>query len=58
VRLRELAASVTTARIKARLLEEATNQERLAHQAKTGGFVGEVRPTPASTPDRHPEPVS
>jgi hypothetical protein len=35
-RLRELAANVTTARLKARLLEEALNQERLMNEAKRG----------------------
>lgn len=58
VRLRELAASATTVRIKARLLEEAANQERLAQQVKTGGFIREDRPIPASTADQHLEPVS
>ena len=58
VRLRVLAASVTTARIRARLLEEAANQERLARQVKTGGFVREVGPALGPTADQHPEPVS
>ena len=35
-RLRENAASATTARIKVRLLEEAANQERLAEEIKAG----------------------
>ena len=35
-RLREYAASTTTARVKARLLEEAANQERLAEELKAG----------------------
>jgi hypothetical protein len=38
-RLRELAISVTTPRIKARLLEEAANQERLAREAKHDSFI-------------------
>jgi hypothetical protein len=37
-RLRELALSVTTKRVRARLLEEAANQERLAEEAKRGVF--------------------
>ena len=37
-RLRDLAASVTTPRIKARLLEEAKNHEQFAEKAKQGGF--------------------
>ena len=36
VRLREYAASATTARLKDRLLEEAANQERLAEEIKAG----------------------
>lgn len=36
VRLRGFAASVTTPRLKARLLEEATNQEQLAQKATRG----------------------
>ena len=41
-RLREYAASATTARIRARLLEEAANQERLAKEVQAGqtGFAG------------------
>ena len=35
-RLRDLAVSVTTARLRSRLLEEAENQERLAQAAKRG----------------------
>ena len=35
-RLRDLAVTVTTARLKSRLLEEADNQERLAQAAKRG----------------------
>jgi hypothetical protein len=35
-RLRELAASVTTARLRHRLLEEADNQDRLAQAARRG----------------------
>ena len=37
-RLRALAANVTTARLKARLLDEAANQDRLAKNAKQGSF--------------------
>ena len=36
VRLRELAAGVTTGRLKSRLIEEADNQQRLAQAAKRG----------------------
>jgi hypothetical protein len=41
-RLREYAASVTTARVRTRLLEEAANQERLAKEVQAGqtGFAG------------------
>jgi hypothetical protein len=42
-RLRELAASVTTARLRSRLSEEAENQNRLALAAKHGI----VQPHPA-----------
>jgi hypothetical protein len=35
-RLRDLAISVTTDRLRSRLLEEAENQERLAQAAKRG----------------------
>lgn len=35
-RLRDLIASVTTPRVKARLLEEIANQERLAKKARIG----------------------
>jgi hypothetical protein len=35
-RLRELAAGVTTARLRYRLLEEADNQDRLAQAARQG----------------------
>jgi len=35
-RLRELAASATTARVRSRLLDEADNQERLAQAARHG----------------------
>jgi hypothetical protein len=35
-RLRNLAASVTTARLRSRLLEEADNQDRLALTARRG----------------------
>jgi hypothetical protein len=38
-RLREYAANATTARVKARLLEEAANQERLAEEIKEGRGV-------------------
>lgn len=44
IRLRDLAAAVTTARLKARLLEEATNQERLAVEAKRGTIQPHARP--------------
>jgi hypothetical protein len=37
-RLRYLAASVTAARIRARLLDEAANQDELAREAKRGRF--------------------
>jgi hypothetical protein len=36
-RLRDFAATVVTARLKARLLEEAENQERFTEKAKQGG---------------------
>jgi len=42
-RLRDLAAHVTTARLKARLLEDA-NQERLAKEAKRGALQPHPRP--------------
>ena len=45
-RLRELATNLTTPRLKARLLEEANNQERLAHHIKSGGFSRGVTPRP------------
>jgi hypothetical protein len=35
-RLRELAANVTTSRVRSQLLDEAENQERLAQAAKRG----------------------
>jgi hypothetical protein len=35
-RLRELAASVTTPRVRLRLMDEADNQERLAQATKHG----------------------
>jgi len=35
-RLRELAASATTPRVRLRLMDEADNQERLARAAKNG----------------------
>ena len=38
-RLRAYAANATTARVKARLLEEAANQERLAEEIKEGRGV-------------------
>jgi hypothetical protein len=41
-RLRDLAASVTTARLRYRLLEEADNQDRLAQAARRGI----IRPQP------------
>ena len=45
VRLREYAASTTTARLRARLLEEAANQERLAREVNAGrsGFAQQAR---------------
>jgi hypothetical protein len=43
-RLRDLAAHVTTARLKVRLLEEAANQERLAEEAKRGALQPHPRP--------------
>ena len=49
-RLRELAANLTTPRLKARLLEEADNQERMAHDLKSGGFSRGVTPRPAVAP--------
>ena len=48
-RLRHLAASVTTPRLKARLLEEAANQEQLAEDARRGTF----RPHPSTPGDLH-----
>jgi hypothetical protein len=44
-RLREYAASTTTARLRARLLEEAANQERLAREVNAGqtGFAQQAR---------------
>ena len=42
VRLREFAASATTTRIKARLLEEAAGQERLAEKARQGGGLNAI----------------
>ena len=50
VRLREYAASATTARLKDRLLEEAANQERLAEEIKAGRGVT----TPARAPAERP----
>jgi len=49
-RLRENAASATTARVKVRLLEEAANQERLAEEIKAGRGVT----TPARAPAERP----
>jgi hypothetical protein len=43
-RLRDLAVSVTTARLKLRLLDEANNQERLAQAAKRG--IVQAHPMP------------
>jgi hypothetical protein len=48
-RLRDLAVSVTTARLRSRLLEEAENQERLAQAAKRGI----VQPHPQPTRSMH-----
>ena len=44
-RLREYAESTTTARLRARLLEEAANQERLAREVNAGqtGFATQAR---------------
>ena len=44
-RLREYAANTTTARLRARLLEEAASQERLAREVSAGqtGFVPQAR---------------
>jgi len=44
-RLREYAESTTTARLRARLLEEAANQERLAREVNAGqtGFATQPR---------------
>ena len=44
-RLREYAANTTTARLRARLLEEAASQERLAREVSVGqtGFAPEPR---------------
>ncbi len=45
-RLRELAAGVTTDRLRSRLLEEADNQERLALAARRGVVQPHpIRPT-------------
>jgi len=44
-RLRDLAVSVTTARLRSRLLEEAENQERLAQAAKRGIIQPHFQPT-------------
>ena len=44
-RLRDLAVSVTTARLRSRLLEEAENQERLAQAAKRGIIQPPPQPT-------------
>jgi hypothetical protein len=44
-RLREYAESTTTGRLRARLLEEAANQERLAREVNAGqtGFATQAR---------------
>jgi hypothetical protein len=44
-RLREYAANTTTARLRARLLEEAASQERLAREVSVGqtGFAAQPR---------------
>jgi hypothetical protein len=44
-RLREDAANTTTAQLRARLLEEAANQERLAREVNAGqtGFARQAR---------------
>jgi hypothetical protein len=47
-RLRDLAATVTTARLRTRLLEEADNQDRLALAARRGI----VQPHPIALIDR------
>jgi len=44
-RLRDLAISVTTTRLRSRLLEEADNQERLAQAAKRGIIQPHPQPT-------------
>ena len=44
-RLRDLAVSVTTARLRSRLLEEAENHERLAQAAKRGIIQPHSQPT-------------
>jgi len=44
-RLRDLAISVTTTRLRSRLLEEADNQERLAQAAKRGIIQPHFQPT-------------
>ena len=45
VRLREYAANTTTTRLRARLLEEAASQERLAREVSAAqtGFVPQAR---------------
>ena len=43
-RLRELAASATTARVRLRLLDEAENQERLAQAVRRG--IMQPQPVP------------
>ena len=48
-RLRNLAASVTTARLRSRLLEEADNQDRLAQAARRGI----IRPQPQAVSTMH-----
>ena len=47
-RLRDLAVSVTTARLRTRLLEEADNQDRLAVAARRGI----IQPHPIAPMDR------
>ena len=49
-RLRDLAVSVTTARLRSRLLEEAENQERLAQAAKRGIIQPHFQPTGVDVP--------
>ena len=49
-RLRDLAISVTTTRLRSRLLEEADNQERLAQAAKRGIIQPHFQPTGVDVP--------